>query len=122
MRAHHVLAVISRLYEVERAASEVDAMTRRALRQEHAGPLLQEMQHWLEAEEFLPKSLIGKARAMEMMLLGDKIPAATALQWGLVNRCVPDEELIGAGRGRDRLQHGRGAEPRPCLRAGRARG
>ena len=43
---------------------------------------------------YLLPRLIGKARAMEMMLLGDKIPAATALQWGLVNRCVPDAELI----------------------------
>ena len=45
---------------------------------------------------YLLPRLIGKARAMEMMLLGDKIPAATALQWGLINRCVPDEELVGA--------------------------
>ncbi len=41
----------------------------------------------------LPR-LIGKARAMEMALLGDKIPAKTALDWGLVNRCVPDAELM----------------------------
>lgn len=45
---------------------------------------------------YLLPRLVGKARAMEMMLLGDKISAATALQWGLVNRCVPDDELIGA--------------------------
>ncbi|KAI6244334.1 Enoyl-CoA hydratase/isomerase [Aphelenchoides fujianensis] len=45
---------------------------------------------------YLLPRLIGKARAMEMMLLGDKVPAAAALQWGLVNRCVPDDELIGA--------------------------
>lgn len=36
---------------------------------------------------------IGRPRAMEMMLLGEKIPAATALQWGLVNRVVPDDAL-----------------------------
>jgi 2-(1,2-epoxy-1,2-dihydrophenyl)acetyl-CoA isomerase len=30
---------------------------------------------------------------MEMMLLGDKIPAATALEWGLINRVVPAESL-----------------------------
>ncbi len=41
----------------------------------------------------LPR-MIGKARAMEMALLGDKIPAKTALDWGLVNRCVPDAELM----------------------------
>jgi 2-(1,2-epoxy-1,2-dihydrophenyl)acetyl-CoA isomerase len=41
----------------------------------------------------LPR-MIGRVRAMEMMLLGEKIPAATALQWGLINRCVPDAELL----------------------------
>ena len=41
----------------------------------------------------LPR-LIGKARAMELMLLGEKLPAATALEWGLINRCVPDAELL----------------------------
>ncbi|MDZ4692381.1 enoyl-CoA hydratase/isomerase [Terricaulis sp.] len=41
----------------------------------------------------LPR-MIGRARAMEMMLLGDKIPAKTALEWGLINRCVPDADLL----------------------------
>ena len=41
----------------------------------------------------LPR-LVGKARAMELMLLGEKLPAATALDWGLINRCVPDAELL----------------------------
>lgn len=43
---------------------------------------------------YLLPRLIGKARAMEMMLLGDKIPAATALDWGLINRCVPDAQMM----------------------------
>ncbi|MFI4934247.1 MAG: enoyl-CoA hydratase/isomerase [Caulobacterales bacterium] len=41
----------------------------------------------------LPR-LIGKARAMEMALLGERVPAAKALEWGLINRCVPDAELM----------------------------
>jgi 2-(1,2-epoxy-1,2-dihydrophenyl)acetyl-CoA isomerase len=41
----------------------------------------------------LPR-MITRARAMEMMLLGEKIPARTALEWGLINRCVPDAELV----------------------------
>jgi 2-(1,2-epoxy-1,2-dihydrophenyl)acetyl-CoA isomerase len=41
----------------------------------------------------LPR-MITRARAMEMMLLGEKIPAKTALEWGLINRCVPDAELL----------------------------
>jgi enoyl-CoA hydratase/carnithine racemase len=36
---------------------------------------------------------VGRKRAMEMALTGDVIDAATALDWGLVNRAVPAEEL-----------------------------
>ena len=41
----------------------------------------------------LPRS-IGRARAMEMMLLGERLPAKKAEEWGLVNRCVPDGDLM----------------------------
>ncbi|WP_374362394.1 2-(1,2-epoxy-1,2-dihydrophenyl)acetyl-CoA isomerase PaaG [Pseudoduganella danionis] len=41
---------------------------------------------------FLPR-LVGNARAMGMALLGEKIPAALAEQWGLIWKCVPDAEL-----------------------------
>lgn len=37
--------------------------------------------------------LIGVRRAMEMAMLAERIDAATALQWGLVNRVVPAEQL-----------------------------
>lgn len=40
----------------------------------------------------LPR-MIGRARAMEMALLGEKLPARTALEWGLINRVTPDAEL-----------------------------
>ncbi len=43
---------------------------------------------------YLLPRMVGRARAMEMMMLGDKIPAARALEWGMVNRCVPDAELM----------------------------
>lgn len=43
----------------------------------------------------LPRHL-GKARAMELMLLGEKLPAKTALEWGMINKCVPDAELMDA--------------------------
>ena len=36
---------------------------------------------------------VGRKRLMEMALTGDVIDAATALDWGLVNRVVPDDEL-----------------------------
>ena len=43
----------------------------------------------------LPR-LIGKARAMELMLLGEKLPAKTAVEWGLINKCVADGDLMTA--------------------------
>ncbi len=39
---------------------------------------------------------IGRKRALEMLLTGEPISAATALEWGLVNRVVPVSELDGA--------------------------
>jgi 2-(1,2-epoxy-1,2-dihydrophenyl)acetyl-CoA isomerase len=40
----------------------------------------------------LPR-LAGRARAMEMMMLGERIPAEQALAWGMIGRLVEDEEL-----------------------------
>jgi len=39
---------------------------------------------------------IGRKRLMELVLTGDPIDAPTALEWGLVNRVVPDESLDAA--------------------------
>jgi enoyl-CoA hydratase/carnithine racemase len=39
---------------------------------------------------------IGRKRALEMLLTGEPISAATALEWGLVNRVVPATELDAA--------------------------
>ncbi len=39
---------------------------------------------------------IGRKRALEMAMTGDAIDAATAAAWGLINRCVPHEELDAA--------------------------
>ncbi|GFE84282.1 2-(1,2-epoxy-1,2-dihydrophenyl)acetyl-CoA isomerase [Steroidobacter agaridevorans] len=41
---------------------------------------------------FLPR-LLGNARAMGLALLGDKLPAEQAAQWGLIWRCVEDVEF-----------------------------
>jgi 2-(1,2-epoxy-1,2-dihydrophenyl)acetyl-CoA isomerase len=40
----------------------------------------------------LPR-LLGNARALGLALLGDKLPAAQAAEWGLIWRCVEDAEL-----------------------------
>jgi len=41
---------------------------------------------------------IGRKRAMEMLLTGTPIDARTAAEWGLVNRVVPDADLIAETR------------------------
>ena len=47
--------------------------------------------------------LIGRARATEMMMLGERVPAAKALDWGMIHKVVDDavlevEALALAGR------------------------
>ena len=39
---------------------------------------------------------ISRKRVLEMLFTGEMIDAATAAEWGLVNRVVPEEELEGA--------------------------
>jgi 2-(1,2-epoxy-1,2-dihydrophenyl)acetyl-CoA isomerase len=41
---------------------------------------------------FVP-TRVGIARATEMAMLGERIAAEQALEWGLINRAVPDERL-----------------------------
>jgi 2-(1,2-epoxy-1,2-dihydrophenyl)acetyl-CoA isomerase len=41
---------------------------------------------------WLPTRL-GMARAMELCMLGERLHAPKALEWGLINRVVPDEQL-----------------------------
>ena len=44
----------------------------------------------------LPR-LAGRARAMEMMMLGERIPAEKAAEWGLISRVVEDDDLAAEG-------------------------
>ena len=46
----------------------------------------------------LPR-IIGAARARELSLLGEKLAAETALDWGLINRVVDDAALAEATAG-----------------------
>ncbi len=41
---------------------------------------------------FIP-ARIGLARATELAMLGERLPAPKALDWGLINRVVPDDAL-----------------------------
>jgi 2-(1,2-epoxy-1,2-dihydrophenyl)acetyl-CoA isomerase len=43
---------------------------------------------------YLLSRAIGRARAMEMMLMGEKIFAPQALEWGLINRVTSAENLM----------------------------
>jgi len=47
----------------------------------------------------LVPAAVGKARAFQMALLAERVPARQALEWGLVNFVYPDGEL--ADRARD---------------------
>ena len=62
------------------SANFIQAFTRIGLAPDSGGT-------WL-----LPR-LVGRARALELMLLGDKLPAARAEALGLIYRCVPNDEL-----------------------------
>jgi 2-(1,2-epoxy-1,2-dihydrophenyl)acetyl-CoA isomerase len=39
---------------------------------------------------------VGSARALGLSLLGDKLPAEQAAQWGLIWQCVDDDQLSAA--------------------------
>jgi 2-(1,2-epoxy-1,2-dihydrophenyl)acetyl-CoA isomerase len=55
---------------------------------------------------FVP-TRVGFARATEMAMLGERVGAAQALDWGLVNRVVPDDAFaIEVAALRDRLAAG----------------
>ncbi len=49
------------------------------------------------AAYLLPR-IVGTGRATELLLFGDKVDAATAERWGLVNRVVPHGELLAVAR------------------------
>jgi 2-(1,2-epoxy-1,2-dihydrophenyl)acetyl-CoA isomerase len=50
---------------------------------------------------------VGLARATEMAMLGERVSAAQALEWGLINRVVPDAEFADEVAAlRDRLATG----------------
>lgn len=54
----------------------------------------------------LPR-LVGLARAKEMLLLGEKVTASDAADWGLIHRCITDGQLAAAADDLlDRLSNG----------------
>jgi len=58
------------------------------------------------ATALLPAA-VGKARAFELALLAERLPASKALEWGLVNAVHPDDRLLAeAGALAERLATG----------------
>jgi 2-(1,2-epoxy-1,2-dihydrophenyl)acetyl-CoA isomerase len=49
------------------------------------------------ASWMLPR-MIGKARATEMMMLGEKISGDRAVEWGMIYKCVEDADLMANAR------------------------
>ncbi|TDC72023.1 enoyl-CoA hydratase [Actinomadura sp. GC306] len=47
---------------------------------------------------FLLPRLVGIARAKQMLIRGAVVPAARALEWGLIGEVVPADELAGTAR------------------------
>jgi transposase len=80
-RAHYVLAVIGRLYDLERQARDADTVERLALRRTEAAPLLDGLKRWLDEQQLLPKSPIGEAARY------------TRNQWDALQRYLEDGEL-----------------------------
>ncbi len=77
------IALACDLVIAARSASFVQAFSKLGLVPDSGGT-------WL-----LPR-LLGNARAIGLTLLGDKLPAEQAAQWGLIWRCVEDAELAAA--------------------------
>jgi 2-(1,2-epoxy-1,2-dihydrophenyl)acetyl-CoA isomerase len=48
---------------------------------------------------FMLARSVGRVRAMEMMMLGERLTARSAFEWGLITRLVPDDQLRDAALG-----------------------
>jgi transposase len=82
-KATVALGYIQKLYAIERAAKGLPPDTRREIRQQQAGPLLDAFKDWLteSADMLLPKSYIGEAVNY------------TLKQWDKLSRYLEDGEL-----------------------------
>jgi len=47
---------------------------------------------------WLMPRLVGHARAMEALMLAERIPAAKALDWGMIYKVVPDADLLSEAK------------------------
>ncbi len=49
------------------------------------------------ASWLLPR-IVGRARALEALILSERIPAAQALDWGMIYKVVPDADLLAEAK------------------------
>ena len=70
---------------------------------------------------FVPTA-VGKARAFQMALLGERIEAQRALDWGLVNYVHPDDRLLDEANALVAAAGGRARRARTPARSGRSTG
>jgi transposase len=82
-RAHEALGYIGRLYQLEEAVRDATPEERRAMRQEHALPILETFRAWIDEQQpqVLPKSPLGQALGY------------TLNQWTALNRYCEDGDL-----------------------------
>ena len=61
--AHQMVALISKLYQIERQIKDKTAVDRQRIRQLKASAILEKIKDWLDVQvvQVLPKSLLGKA-------------------------------------------------------------
>jgi hypothetical protein len=90
-RAHWVIGLIQRLYDVEKLAEGKTHQERKELRQKYSVPLLAEFRTWLDGQQFLPKSPTGEAARY------------TRNQWAALNRYVEDGRLAIDNNAAERL-------------------
>lgn len=83
VRSEHALSLIQRIYAVDKSCQEIPNSTRTAHRQEHIGPLFNELHTWAEKEyiRVVPKSPIGKAINY------------TLLQWDKLKTILTDSRI-----------------------------
>ncbi len=81
--AQHALALIQKLYRIEKQARDLDPEARHAYRHEHAKPVLNKLRHWCESKLLTvpPQTATGKA----LVYLND--------QWDKLIRYLDDGRL-----------------------------
>jgi len=110
--AHQMVALIAKLYQVERTARDKSPQQRKVLRQKKAVPVLDKIKAWLDhnAPKVLPKSPLGTAISYTLKLWpGLTIYIEVEIYMQLHRRGAGGGEPSREGPGQGRLQCKRGS-------------